>query len=250
MGPRPGRALPRPASWKLDDTARYHLRTLAVSEQDLGQLLFEQGGPACLGHYRTAHDLCEQIGDTALQAIQASHLGNAYLAVPRLRNVDQAQHWHQRDLDLKPEHDRIGRAAAHSSLANVARQRFLDARAAGAPADVLLIHVRAALAGQWKALDLLPADHHDYRATAHGQLGNTYSETGDVPRALHHFQQAIHHMQARGNTYDAGRARRNIALLLAQSGRLGDALHYADAALANFHEVGPAPQARQLRHRA
>jgi hypothetical protein len=46
-------------------------------------------------------------------------------------------------------------------------------------------------------------------------------------------------MEARGNIYGAGTIRYNIALLLAQSGRPGDALHYARAALTNFHDVGP-----------
>jgi len=224
---------------RLDTTARDRLRGLAASEQDLGYILREQGDPACLDHYWAAHDLCERIGDTTAQAIQASHLGNTYLVVPGLRDLDQAQHWHQRSLDLKPDHNRIGRAAAHGSLANVDFERFLDARDAGAPDTEQLTHLTAALTGYRQALDLLPADHHDYRATAHHQLGITYAEAGDVRQALHHYQQALHHMEARGNTYGAGQTRYAIALLFAGAGRPGDALHYAHAALDNYRIVGP-----------
>jgi hypothetical protein len=118
---------------------------------------------------QAAYDLFEKIGDTAGQAIQASNLGYAYLSVSGLRDLDQAQHWHQRTLDRTPEHNRIGRAAAHISLANVAYERFRDARARRAPEVELLAHLNTALAGLHRALDLLPADHHDYRATAHNQ---------------------------------------------------------------------------------
>jgi tetratricopeptide (TPR) repeat protein len=224
---------------QLDDTARHHLRALAVGEQDLGRLLWEQGDPACLGHYRAAYDLSERIGDAALQAIEASNLGNTYLFVPGLRDLDQAQHWLQRSLGLTPEHDPIGGARAHGSLANVAYDRFLDARAAGAPDDELITHLTTALSGHQQALDLLPADHHDFRATAHNQLGVIYDQVGDVPQAMHHYQQSIHHKEARGNTYGAGQTRYNIALLLADAGRPDDALHYARAAQANYREVGP-----------
>ena len=223
---------------RLDDPARHHLRTLAVTEHDLGRLLYEQGDPACLGHHQAAHDLSNGSATPPGRPSQASNLGNAYLDVPGLRDLDQAQHWHQRNLDLKPDHNRIGRAAAHGALANVAYQRFLDARAAGAPATELRAHLETARAGYQQALDLLPVDHHDYRATAHNQLGILYREVGDVPQALRHYQQSIHHQEARGNVYGAGRTRYNIALLLEDAGRPGDALHYARAALANFHAIG------------
>ena len=223
---------------RLDATARNRLRTVAVSEQDLGRLLREQRDPACLGHFQAAHDLCEQIGDTALQAIQALNLGNAYLFVPGLRDLDRARHWHQRGLDLKPDHNRIGRAAAHGALATVAYQRFLDARTASAPATELAAYLDTARARYQQALDLLPTDHHDYRAANHNQLGLIYSAVGDLPQALRQYQQSIHHQEARGNVYGAGQTRYNIALLLDAAGRPGDALHYAHAALENFRATG------------
>jgi len=171
--------------------------------------------------------------------------------VTGLRDLDQAQHWHQRGLDLTPEHDRIGRAAAHGSLASVAYDRFLDARTADAPTEELAGYLEQARAGHQQTLDLLPDDHHDYRATAHGSIGNIHSEVGDVPQALGHYQQSLRHMEARGNTYGAGQTRFNIALLLANNGRASDALHYARAALTNYQQVGPgaamkAAQAEEL----
>lgn len=159
--------------------------------------------------------------------------------MPGLRDLEQAQHWLERDLALKSGQDRIGRTATHSSLANVAFERFRDARDAGAPTEHVVAHLERARAGYQQALDLLPDDHHRYRAAVHGQLGNIHAEIGDVPRALGHYQQSIRYSEACGDTYVAGGTRVHIAVLLGENGRVGDALHYAHAALANFRQVGP-----------
>ena len=225
-------------SEKLDALGRHRLSDLSVGEQILGELLREQGHPACRDHLRAAYDLAERIDDAPGQAKIASELGNAYLSVPAVRDLRQAQHWHQRSLDLEPEQNSIGRAASHGSLATVAYNRFRDARAAGAPAEELVGYLEQARAGHQQALNLLPDDHHHYRAVAHSQLGVIYRQVGDVPRALDHYQQSIRHREARGDIYGAGTSRFNIALLLADNGRPGDALHYARAALANFQHVG------------
>lgn len=87
-------------------------------------------------------------------------------------------------------------------------------------------------------------------STARSGTCRTHSATSSSPsttkkpaetptRALGHYQQSVHHTEARGDTYGAGTIRRNIALLLRDDGRAGDALHYARAALTNFEEIGP-----------
>ena len=201
-------------------------------------VLLEQEDPACRDHFQASYDLAERIGDQSRQADAACGLGNAYVRVPGLRDLDQAQRWHERDLALTPEQDRIGRAATHGSLANVAYERFGDARAVGAPGEHLVAYLDQAHAGHQQVLDLLPDDHHEYRATAHRQLGKIRSEFGDVPGANQHYQQAVRHDEARGNTYGAGVTRFYVALLLAGNERADDALLYARAALANFQQVG------------
>ncbi|MGH3902350.1 MAG: tetratricopeptide repeat protein, partial [Pseudonocardiaceae bacterium] len=238
---------------RLDSTARRHIGELATSEHDLGRLLREQDDPACVGHFQAAYDLAKRIGDTVGQAGGASGLGSAYLRVSGLRDLDQAQYWHQRDLDLRSEHDQIGRAGAHVSLANVAYERALDVGVRGGHVDELVAHLNTAHIGYQRALDLLPADHHSYRAVAHHHLGNVKAAVGDIPQALHHLQQAIQHMEAYGNTYGAGLIRYNIASVLYEAGRSGDALHYARAALDNYRDVGPgaatkAQEAEELIH--
>ena len=59
---------------------------------------------------------------------------------------------------------------------------------------------------------------------------------------MRHYQQALRHRDARGDLYGAGQTRFNIAVLLDDHGRAGDALHYARAALTNFQQVGTGPR--------
>ena len=106
---------------QLDATGLYFLRTLGASEHLLGTLLLRQNDPTCVPHLQAAHDLAERTGERHGQAAAASGLGSAYMRVPGLRDLDQAQHWYRRDLNLTPEQDRIGRAASHISLANALR---------------------------------------------------------------------------------------------------------------------------------
>ena len=116
---------------------------------------------------------------------------------------------------------------------------------------MLLGHLNEALRRYQQALGLIPASDAENLAGIHNELGNIYDAAGDTRQALHHYQQAIAHHEARGNTYGAGQTRYNIALLLERAGRPGDALHYARAALHDFERTGPgathdAANAREL----
>jgi tetratricopeptide (TPR) repeat protein len=201
---RAAAALSVPAS-QLTSGQRNRIRSLAVSLERLGHILRSQQDPGCLTHYQEALALTERIQDAALESMLATNLGNAYLNVPGLRDLDQAQLWHQHGLDLEPEHDRIGRAKSLGSLASIAYERFREARDARQPEAVLRGHLNAALDGYQQALGLFPADDAEDLATAHNQIGNVYSEAGDTRRALHHYQQSIRFKEARGDIYGAGR---------------------------------------------
>jgi tetratricopeptide (TPR) repeat protein len=230
--------LAAPAS-ALTPAQRNQIRNLDISLQYLGHILHSQQDPGCLPHYQEALTLAQRIRDTAGEAMLATSMGNAYLDVPGLRDLDQARHWHQHSLDLKPEHNRVGRAKSLGSLARVAYGQFLETRAARQPVPVLLGHLNDALDGYHKALDLLPADDAEDLAAVHNQIGIIYSEARDTRRALHHYQQSIKFQEARGDIYGAGTIRQNIAVLLRADDRPADALHYARAALHDFERIGP-----------
>ena len=224
---------------RLTMVQRNQISNLGVSIGDLGSILLAQGDPGCLQHYQQALELDQRIGDSAAEAEDAGSLGNVYLAVPALRDLDQAEHWYLRSLSLRPDSDRRGRASCLGSLGTVAIERFKDGRAAGQAVPALLEHLNAALRNYRQVLDLTPAEDHLHRGTTENQLGSVFRWAGDTSQALRHFQRSLQHHEARGDVYTAGRTRYNIALTLAESGRISDALQYARASLDNYEQVGP-----------
>jgi tetratricopeptide (TPR) repeat protein len=236
---------------QLSREQRSEIRALNISMEYLGHILRYQEDPGCLAVYQEALTLAQLIQDTAEESKLASSLGNVYLSVPGLRDLSQAQRWHQHSLDLTPEHDRVGRAKSLGSLAMVAEQKFSAAYAAGEPDAVLMGHLNAALQGYQQVLVMFPADDAESLAIVHHQLGGIYRRAGDTRQALHHYQQSIRYEEAHGHTYGAGQTRNSIALLFRADGRPGDALHYARAALHDYERIGPgaardAADAREL----
>jgi tetratricopeptide (TPR) repeat protein len=217
---------------------RNHIRSLAIGEEALGHILREQEDPGCVTHYERAADLSRAIGDRREEAVVAFNLGHAYLTIPSLRDLDRAEHWYRRALDLTGEQDRVVRSGTTAQLGLVAHERFRDGRAAGLAEPVLLEHLNAAAAACREALDLLPADAVPNVAAVHHQLAIIYSEANEYDTALTHYQQSIRLDEVAGNRYGAGQARHNVAVLLARAGRTGDALLYAHAALADYAPYG------------
>ena len=210
------------------------IRTLAVSLHNLGQIQREQGRAECVDAYRESLDLSERIGDRAGAASVAINLGHGYKDLPALRDLDQAEQWYRRSLELRDEHDLQGRGGCLGALGNVVVERFREAHAADRPEDELLRHLKDAVRFYHQALDLLPEDDVDGLATAHNALGATYGVVGDLDRALPHYNVAIQYQEKQGNLYRAGQTRYNVALALVGAGRFADARDYALAALRNF----------------
>jgi tetratricopeptide (TPR) repeat protein len=236
---------------ELDDWRRNQIRSLGVVVGRLAHTLREQDDPSCVQYYTEAMDLYQRIGDLRFEASVAFNLGNAYKNIPALRDLDQAEHWYLRHLELLEDHDTLSRARNACQLGNIAYERFKDARAAGAPDEELLRYLNDDAAAYQRALTLLPEDAVNDLAVAHHSLGNAYAEATDTGRALGHYQQAIQYREREDNRYGAGWARHDAAVALMDAGRRHDALLYARAALRDLEAVGPgaaafADQVRRL----
>ena len=227
-----------------EDAALGRTRSLAASldygvvVNDIGRILLRQEDPGCLPFFQEALELTRKIDDHTAEAQAAGNLGAAYLTVPGLRNLAEAERWLTNSLRLRPESDRHGRALNLGHLGTVALEQFDEATAAGEGEAVLLEHLDTALRYYEQALNLTPDDDHETRGSMENQLGNVDSRAGRIDQALLHYQRSIRHEEARGNVYTAGQTRYNISTLLARNGRFGDAMHYARAALDNFRQVG------------
>jgi hypothetical protein len=234
---RAAEALARPEG-ELDDAARNRIRTLAVSLSNLGDILREMDDPACVKAYEEDFRLSKRIGDEPGAAVTAFNLGHAYKDLPALRDLDEAEAWYRRSLDLHEERDRLGRGKCLGQLGLVAYERFVEAREAGAPQETLLEHLSEAANHYHRALELLPSDAVDSLAVAHNQLGNIYRDAGDLARCHRHYRESIRYFERAGDVYHAAVARRNVALAFARAGRWQDALDYARAALRGFESFG------------
>jgi tetratricopeptide (TPR) repeat protein len=230
-------ALAAPAA-SLTPDQRNQIRNLGAALSELGNIKLLEADPGCLPHIQEAHTLVQRIGDRTAEARVAHSLGNAYM-LPELRDLDQAEHWVQRSLSLRPDSDQLGRARCYAQLGQLALARVEDAALTGEPGLLLVDHLNAALHGYHQALDLAPVGDHEHRALTEHQLGIVYTYVGDGGQALRHYQAAIQHHEARGDHYGAGGTRLNIALLLARDGRGSDALLYARAALHHLQQAGP-----------
>ena len=240
-------ALTVPAG-QLDRRQRDQIRNLAVALHGLGQIQREQDDPGCVQPYQEAMELAQRISDRRMEATLAFSLGNAYMDVPGLRDLDQAERWYQRDIELLEGRDRLDRARATGQLGNIAGQRFRIARDAGAAAGQLAPDFsRAAATYYQQALDLFPDDAIDDLAIVHNTLGDLYEEAGETDRALGHYQRSIEQEERRDNRYGAGQGRLSAAFALAGAGRRDDALLYARAALRDHETAGAATEADQAR---
>ena len=208
-----------------------------MSAQELGGILREQGHSGCVEHDREAMALDAWYRRQHRRSADAFNLGAAYQTIPALRDLDQAEHWYQRSLELRGDKAPIRRARSLGQLGGVALERFNDAIEAREPVEVLVRHLNDAARRYQEALPLFPADDVADLAVTHGQLGNVYRHAGDIARAFDHYQRSIKYEMARGNRFGAGVARLNIAVMLATA-RPADALLFAQAALADYDSYG------------
>jgi len=234
---RVARALTIPQE-ELDSEQRNSIRRLAVSLHELGRIQAELGQMVCVEVYKESLELVEQLGDRYGAAACAYNLGNAYINLPALRDLAQAEHWHQRSLKMYEEHQQLDRSQCLVQLGRVAYERFVEARETEQPKEEILCHLNDALQFLSQALELIPSDAVVELSIIHHRLGLIYSESNDLGRALLHYRESIRYKEMQDNIFGAAESRYNVAIVLAQAGRLADAWEYAYAALRNFETYG------------
>jgi tetratricopeptide (TPR) repeat protein len=221
-----------------DDELRGAGRMLGASLQRLAGIQLERCDPSCAGNLRDALKYARAIGDTLGQATSAYNLGCVYIQIPELRNLDEAEEWFLKSVELHDPNDLIGRSRCISSLGRVALRRFYEAADARRPVEELVHHLLKAKRLYEQSLDMTPAENVLDRGHRHRHLGIVNGLSGDIDRALHHYQFNIQICEQAGDIESAGITREDAAKTLARSGRLADARAYAEAAFANFQTFG------------
>lgn len=224
---------------KLNDLQRNRVRTLAVSLSELGDILPGQGAPEYVQPYEEAYASSLRIKDNLGAAISAYNLGHVYKNIPALHDLDQAERWYSRSLELFDEYDTLHRGRSLISLGIVAYERYNYAMKTGQPDEQWLSYLNMALQRNMQAIALLPLDAVQDLAIAHNLVGGIYNVAGDFDRALRHWRESSRYEAATGNTYGVAQTQFNIASTFAVRGRFEEALLYAQAALRNYQDFGP-----------
>jgi tetratricopeptide (TPR) repeat protein len=217
---------------------RFIVRNLAAILHELGEVQRKNGDVASVESFREAFDIAGQIGDSAGQASCALNLGSVYQDVAGLRDLPEAEFWYKQGLDLAGVDDMLLRAKNLAQLGSVAYEKYVEARSARQPIEALLGHLNEAEAKCHDALRIYPETDIIGRGQVHYLLGNIYSSSGDIERALLHYRHDIRHCEQAGDIYGAGQTRFNTAVALMNFDRLIDAQTYAQAALENFQLFG------------
>jgi tetratricopeptide (TPR) repeat protein len=175
---------------KWNDSQRNVIRSLAASLHELAQIQSEKSDPVCVTTYREALNLATSIGDKPAQEICAFNLGRAFTNIVSLRNLDEAEEWYRKSLDLLAPADTSGRAKTLGQLGNLAFERYKNARRTGPTPEESADHFAEAVRLWEQSLAMFPESHIISRGTAHALLAIAYGEI-DTDRALRHHQEAI-----------------------------------------------------------
>jgi tetratricopeptide (TPR) repeat protein len=221
-----------------DETEIRLFQNLAISLEQMGQILREQKKPECVTAYEEANSIFQRIRLRSFEANVAFNIGGAYLDVPNLYDTARAEEWFLRSLELTDEKDRKGRGQCLLQLGKVKYSRFQEAQMGGQPEVLSLRCLEDSRDYLMQALSVLhPHDLSD-RADTHNQLGMVFRNAGETDLAFKHYQKSIRYSEAAGDVYAAARSRRNFAFGLAKAGRFPDAKEYAYTALRNFETYG------------
>jgi tetratricopeptide (TPR) repeat protein len=229
----------------LDPVQRNRIRTLGVSMEILGHILRNQKSGNCIACFEEAIACHRRTGDTATEAISQYNLGNAYIDIPAIRNLEAAEAAYQRGLDLLDPKDALGRSRCIQQIGMVHHKRFDESRERDEPAETIVKHAQAAEQHYLQALALCPTTALTDLGTMHNQFGKLYAEVGQTEPTREHLEKAAQCFEQTDDRYNAGATRFNIALMYLQAaGReatpsrqrelLERAQAYAQAALRDF----------------
>jgi tetratricopeptide (TPR) repeat protein len=223
----------------LDALQRHMLRTLAVVLLQLAQIQMKLVQPECVTSIEEVLLIVRRIGDRAMEDVAAFNLGHAYKDISAIKDLNKAEQWYSRSLELTHQNDEFGQAKCFGQLGLVAYERFRELRQTEQPDhNELLKYLNSALKYYYQALELTPANAPNELATSHNQLGSIYNAVGDFDRALQNYRAAVRYFELASNIYGAGTTRRNIASTFAQHRRFTEALLYAEEALRNLESCG------------
>ena len=218
---------------------RATLEKFAQSLYQLGEILRAQGFAESQIE-EDAVGLRERLGERDNASDWAFSLGSCYRDDQTIRDLTKAERWLRQSLDLKEEEDNSGKASCFCGLAQVAWERFGEARKTNRPQVELLRHLNDARAFYMRAIDHEPPENRSVLAQHNEQLGHICFSLGDLDRALPYYRESIRHHELQENMEAVAETRFSLAMALRDANRLAEARRYARDAHNDFQKLAAA----------
>jgi tetratricopeptide (TPR) repeat protein len=211
------------------------LSALATALQNYGVQQWLNGNPACVASLEEALRISERIGEEEESEGTIMHLAHAYMDFPSIRNLAKAEHYYRMMLARATERgDPLAKAHALHEVGQVLYQQFLDEYMSEKPrVEKLDLLLNQALEQALEALKVVPP-RNPYASHIHHLLGNIYDDGGQPDTAIPHYVRSIQIADACDDLGGAAKGRREVARVYMKTGRLDNALDYAQAALKNL----------------
>ena len=101
---------------KLDEIGKIRIQNYARSLFDLARIQFELRDTKCVQNWEKTFQLAIRIGNKQEAASSALELGNIYKDLPDVRDLDQADGWYLKALDLRNGQDLFGMALIYPTF--------------------------------------------------------------------------------------------------------------------------------------
>ena len=224
------------AANELEDSQRAALERYALSLYRMGGVVRRQGFPEP-NIDEEAVNLQERLGEKETASRWAFELGLEYTDNSALRDLQQAERWLQRSLELKEEEDRLGKGVCCAELGRVAWERFGEARKANLLQVELLRFLNDARQYYLRAIENDPPDDWAHLAAHNQELGHICFALGDLGRALPYYRESIRYYELEGATEPVAQIQFTLALSLRDASRMAEARKFAQDACANFKKI-------------
>jgi len=224
--------VPADPSAELDSRSRVALSGLSSVLQDYGVSRWLDGDPKCVESFEECLSVSERLGEGDEREGTLMQLAHAYVDFPDIRDLEKAEHFYRRVLDLATKRgDPVGMAHAMHEVGQVMYRRFVDEMISENPRmDQIDLFLNEASKYAHKALEILPPTH-PLGSHVHHLLGNIYDDAGQPAVAIPHYVKSITIAETCGDLGGASKGRREVARVYLKTGQLDKAMMYAVAAL-------------------
>jgi tetratricopeptide (TPR) repeat protein len=225
---------PPSASGELVGESQTALSGLGTVLQNYGIMRWLDGDPKCVEPLQEAMEISERLGERDGVEAAAMHLGHAYVDFPAIRDLEKAEGYYQRILDLATERkDPFDMSHALHEIGQIYYHRFVEGMRARNPEEQVLALANEALHYVQQAAALIPLTN-PFASQIHHLLGNIYDDVGQPEIAIQNYERSIQIADGCKDVGGASKGRREVARAYAKMGRLENALAYAEAAMHNL----------------